>query len=107
MSENPTDPATGDVMAVPTQREIEDVIIDLLAEDGGVNPADLRRQLEGQGAGLPIDSLLAVEVLVRVELRFGVQLDANPATAEAMQSVSAFATAVRNAVLDLPSEAAQ
>ncbi|WP_436700671.1 acyl carrier protein [Nocardioides sp. BYT-33-1] len=83
------------------------MIIELLAEDGGVNPADLRRQLEEQGPGLPIDSLLAVEVLVRVEQRFGVQLDANPATAEAMQSVVAFAATVRSAIVALPSEAAQ
>lgn len=94
-------------MEIPTQHAIEDVIIELLAQDGGVNPADLRRQLEEQGPGLPIDSLLAVEVLVRVEQRFGVQLDANPATAEAMQSVAAFASTVRNAILAPPSEAAQ
>lgn len=94
-------------MEIPTQRAIEDVIIELLAQDGGVNPADLRRQLEEQGPGLPIDSLLAVEVLVRVEQRFGVQLDANPATAEAMQSVAEFASTVRSAILALPSEAAQ
>ena len=94
-------------MEVPTQRAIEDVIIELLAVDGGVNPADLRRQLEERGPGLPIDSLLAVEVLVRVEQRFGVQLDANPITAEAMQSVAAFAATVRGAILALPSEAAQ
>ncbi len=94
-------------MRIPTQHAIEDVIIELLAEDGGVNPADLRRQLEEQGPGLPIDSLLAVEVLVRVEQRFGVQLDANPATAEAMQSVVAFAATVRSAIVALPSEAAQ
>lgn len=94
-------------MEIPTQRVIEDVIIELLAQDGGVNPADLRQQLQEQGPGLPIDSLLAVEVLVRVEERFDVQLDANPATAEAMQSVAAFASAVRSAILELPSEAAQ
>ena len=94
-------------MVIPTQHAIEDVIVELLAEDGGVNPADLRRQLEEKGPGLPIDSLLAVEVLVRVEQRFGVQLDASPATAEAMQSVAAFASTVRSAILALPSEAAQ
>jgi acyl carrier protein len=94
-------------MEIPTQRAIEDVIVELLAQDGGVNPADLRRQLEEHGPGLPIDSLLAVEVLVRVEQRFGVQLDANPATAEAMQSVAAFAATVRHAILALPSAAAQ
>jgi len=94
-------------MSVLTQCEIEDVIIDLLAEDGGVNPADLRQELEEQGPGLPIDSLLAVEVLVRVEARFGVQLVADPSTAEAMQSVATFASTVRRAIADLPSQAAQ
>lgn len=94
-------------MAAPSQREIEDVIIDLLAEDGGVNPADLRHELEERGPSLPIDSLLAVEVLVRVEARFGVQLVADPTTAEAMQSVSAFAATILNAILELPGQAAQ
>lgn len=95
-------------MEIPTQRSIEDVIIELLAQDGGVNPADLRQQLQEQGPGLPIDSLLAVEVLVRVERRFGVQLDAsNPATAEAMQSVAAFASIVRSAIRVLSSETAR
>lgn len=87
-------------MAVPSQRDIEDVIIELLAEDGGTNPADLRAQLEEQGgASLPVDSLLAVEVLARVEVRFGVQLPNIQATADAMKSVAEFAAAIRSSVI--------
>lgn len=86
-------------MSPPSQREIEDVIIDLLAEDAGTSPDDLRALLEEQGAGLPMDSLLAVEVLARVEARFAVQLPTTQVTADALKSVAEFAMAVRTAIL--------
>jgi acyl carrier protein len=87
-------------MATPSQRDIEDVIVELLAEDEGTNPADLRARLEELGgARLPVDSLLAVEVLARVEDRFGVKLPTTQATADALKSVAEFAAAVRNAII--------
>lgn len=86
-------------MAVPSQREIEDVIIELLAEDAGVNPGDMRDQLAELEASLPVDSLLAVEVLARVEVKFGVQLPTSQATADAMKSVAEFAAAIRTAAI--------
>ncbi|MGL5825262.1 MAG: acyl carrier protein [Nocardioides sp.] len=85
-------------METPSQRDIEDVIVDLLAEDAGTSPADLRALLELEGPGLPVDSLLAVEVLVRVEARFGVQLPTTQVTADAMKSVAEFAKVVRTAI---------
>lgn len=87
-------------MAIPSQRQIEDVIIELLADDAGTNPADLRASLEELGgSSLPVDSLLAVEVLARVEARFGVTLPIDQATADALKSVADFAALVRSAIL--------
>ena len=62
-------------------REVEDIIVELLAEQAGRDPAELRRELQEEGEELPIDSLLAAEVVARVEERHGVSL---PATAEAV-----------------------
>ena len=76
------------------RREVEDVIIGLLAEDAGKNPADLREELADLGEWLPIDSLIAVEVLARVEERYQVRLSATPETAENLRSVSNFAQAI-------------
>jgi acyl carrier protein len=80
------------------RREIEDLIIGLLAEDAGANPADLREQLEDLGDWLPIDSLLAVEVLARVEEHYGVTFPTTPEAAKNLTSVTAFAEAILDAV---------
>jgi acyl carrier protein len=48
-------------------REVEDIIVELLAEQAGRDPAELRRELQEEGEELPIDSLLAAEVVARVE----------------------------------------
>lgn len=73
------------------QREIEDLIIELLAEEAGVSPAEMRAQLEEGGGDLPIDSVLAAEVVARVERRCGVELPATAETAQCLRSVRQFA----------------
>lgn len=76
------------------RREIEDVIVGLLAETAGTDADALRMELEDLGEWLPIDSLLAAEVLARVEEIYGVTF---PATSEAsanLRSVTAFAQAI-------------
>jgi acyl carrier protein len=80
--------------AVMDRREIEDLIIGLLAKDGGRDPEALREELDDLGELLPIDSVLAAEVLARVEAAYGVEF---PATAEAskhLRSVVNFADAI-------------
>ncbi len=79
-------------------REVEDIIVGLLAEQSGRDATELRRELEERGEGLPIDSLLAAEVLARVEERLGVSLPATAETAERLKSVTAFAEAVLDLV---------
>jgi acyl carrier protein len=77
-----------------TKEDIEWLIIDLLAKENGQAASDLREELTSNGEHLPIDSLLAAEVLARVEAYCGVELPATAETAKALRSVKAFAQAV-------------
>ncbi|MBV8992968.1 MAG: hypothetical protein JO287_04520 [Pseudonocardiales bacterium] len=76
------------------QQTVEDLIIDLLAENQGLEPEDLRAVLETRGENMPVDSVLAAEVLAAVEETCGVTLTPTQETAECMRSVRAFATAI-------------
>lgn len=73
---------------------VEEIILGFLAEDEGCSLEQLREELLGGGLEMPVDSLLAVEVLVRVQNATGVKLPATPDTALALQSVRGFALAV-------------
>lgn len=74
--------------------DIEEIILDYLAEDAGETALSLRAKLEQLGERMPVNSLLAVQVLVRVQRATGTVLPPTPATAVAMRSVRAFAEAV-------------
>lgn len=82
------------------RRELEDLIIELLAQDAGRSPADLRRELEDLGETLPIDSLLAAEVIARVEERLGVRYPATAESAKNLGSVTDFAQAILELIAD-------
>lgn len=77
-----------------TEEDIEWLIIELLAEDNGQDAADLLQELVAAGANLPVDSLLAAEVLARVQDRCEVELPTSAETAKALRSVKTFARAV-------------
>lgn len=79
--------------------EIVELILELLAEDAGRSVEELREELSAQGEMLPVDSLLAAEVLARVQERVGVELPATAETARALRSVRTFAAAVHDLVL--------
>lgn len=82
------------------QREVEDLIIDLLAQDAGRPPADVRRELEDLGESLPIDSLLAAEVIARIEDQLGIRYPATAESAKNLSSVTAFARAILDLIAD-------
>ncbi len=84
---------------LPTTREIEDVILTLLADEQGVDAARFIEDMRGRGAGLDVDSLMIVEVLVRIETTFGVSLPATAMTATVMRSVSGLARHLEGLVL--------
>jgi len=75
-------------------RDIEDLTIGLLAEEAKCSPDEMRQRLEEGGGDLPIDSILLVEVVVRVEDRCGVQLPTTLETARNLRSVRDFAVLV-------------
>ncbi|MBF6475271.1 MULTISPECIES: acyl carrier protein [Nocardia] len=77
-----------------TEEDVVDHIVELLAEDAGCDPGLLRVELLELGADMPIDSLLAVDILVRLQRATGVTLPATEETAAAMRSVRSFAHAV-------------
>ena len=81
-------------MAIPAVNDIVTVIIDLIAVDAHRDPAELRAELEALGEELPIDSLLAVEVLARVEEEFGVRVPPTVQTSRNFRSVRRFAQAI-------------
>jgi len=71
-----------------------EVIIQLLAETQGKPPVEVRATLEREGPQLPVDSLLIVEILARVEELCGCRIPANVSAARSMGSVYAFAQTV-------------
>lgn len=77
-----------------TKEDIEWLIIELLAEENEQDAAELLRELAAAGANLPVDSLLAAEVLARVQEKCQVELPTSAETAKALRSVKTFAQAV-------------
>lgn len=79
--------------------EIEELILELLAEEARRPVGELREELLERGEMMPVDSLLAAEVVARVQERVGVELPATAETARALRSVRTFAVAVHELVL--------
>lgn len=75
------------------QRSVEDVLIELLAEGECMTAEQLRVQLIAQGEELPIDSVLAAEIVAAVQDRFGIRLPTEGAGTY-LASVRAFAAQV-------------
>ncbi len=74
--------------------QIEDLIISLYAKNEDKDPITLRVELERDGGELPIDSLLAVEILVGVQEECGVELPTSVESAKNLKSVTSFAQAM-------------
>ena len=78
--------------------EIAEIVIGFLAAESGIPPPQLRADLEAAGPELPVDSLLVVEVLVKVEDACGVRLGINEEVARSTRSVMTFARAIHRAL---------
>jgi acyl carrier protein len=79
-------------------RDVEDFTIGLLAGEAKCSPDEMRKRLEEAGGDLPIDSILLVEVVVRVEKHYGVHLATTLETVFNLRSVRDFAVMVHNLV---------
>jgi acyl carrier protein len=77
-----------------SRREIENLIVALLAELQGQDPEALRSKLAIAGEEMPVDSLLIVEILVQVQEVYGVELPATAESAKNLASVTSFAQAI-------------
>lgn len=77
-----------------THTEVENLIIDLLAEREGTQPDSLRTQLEGAGAGMPIGSLKTVAIVVELEALLDIALSNDKETGNALRSVTRLAKVV-------------
>ncbi len=73
-----------------TWQTVADVVIALLAEDAGRTPDEVRGALAAAGDGWPIDSLLLVEILQRVEETFAMSAPETVEAARSFTSVKAF-----------------
>jgi acyl carrier protein len=73
---------------------VVDIVVELLAEERGRDAAELRAELVEAGPELPIDSLLIVEILTRIQDRCGVRIPADADAARSMRSLYAFAGTV-------------
>jgi acyl carrier protein len=80
-----------------TADQVVDVVIRLLAEERNEPEAETRASLEKAGPAMPIDSLLLVEILARVEEECGVRIPADADAARSMRSVRTFAETVVDA----------
>jgi len=96
-----TTPAGGALTTtIPTSEEITLLIIELLAELQERDPSEIQAELVDGGPELPIDSLLIVEILTRVEGHFGISIPADATAARSTRSVRAFTRTVLDAVIE-------
>lgn len=78
----------------PSLEDIVTVVVEFLAELQDRDPDGLRLELEEEGQELPVDSLLIVEILTRVEERYGISVPADEAAARSTRSVRTFAATI-------------
>ena len=81
-----------------TMDEIAEIVIELLAAQEGIPSDQLRARLEAGGPELPVDSLLVVEVLTKVEGACGLRIHVDAETARSTRSVMTFARTIHNAL---------
>ncbi len=75
------------------ERSVVDVLIELLAESQHTTSQELFQRLLAAGADLPIDSVLAAEIVASVEQQFGVRMPHDGAP-DYLRSVRAFAAQI-------------
>ncbi|WP_405940587.1 acyl carrier protein [Streptomyces sp. NBC_00207] len=74
------------------------MVVEFLAELQDRDPDELRMELEEAGEELPVDSILVVEILTRIEERYGISVPADEEAARSTRSVRTFAATVLNVI---------
>ncbi|GIH89891.1 phosphopantetheine-binding protein [Planobispora siamensis] len=80
--------------------EIVVLIMELLAQMQDRDPGELRIELEQTGEELPVDSLLMVEILTRIEARYGIAVSPNEQVARSTRAVYTFAATILEAITE-------
>jgi acyl carrier protein len=81
-------------MASLSVQAVVDIVIDFLAEHQDRPVQEVYQELAARGHDLPIDSVLIMEILARVEKHFGVRIPADAEAGRSLRSVWAFAETV-------------
>lgn len=79
-----------------TTEQITTLVIELLANLLHQDPVDLRRELEGNGALMPVDSLDMFDILQEFRARTGLTIPVKSLKRNTLRSVGAFADFVLN-----------
>ncbi|WGP10713.1 acyl carrier protein [Streptomyces sp. SH5] len=72
--------------------------MEFLAELQDRDPDELWMELEEAGEELPVDSILVVEILTRIEERYGISVPADEEAARSTRSVRTFASTILNVI---------
>ncbi|MFD8778492.1 acyl carrier protein [Streptomyces sp. NPDC057636] len=81
-------------MPSQTVQQIVDIVISFLAEHQDRAVEDVYEELAARGEELPVDSVLVMEILARVEEHFAVSVPADAEAGRSLRSVWAFAETV-------------
>ncbi|MEU2113852.1 acyl carrier protein [Streptomyces sp. NPDC019507] len=74
------------------------MVVEFLAELQDRDPDELRMELEDAGEELPVDSILVVEILTRIEERYGIGVPADEEAARSTRAVRTFAATILNVI---------
>lgn len=74
------------------------MVVEFLAELQDRDPDELWMELEEAGEELPVDSILVVEILTRIEERYGISVPADEEAARSTRSVRTFASTILNVI---------
>ena len=86
---------TAATKATPAERDVEDAILEALADAQSKGLEEVRAEFVSRGPSMPLDSLETVEIMVGLEERFGVRFPETPETCAAFQSVETLVRLVR------------
>ncbi|WP_328842854.1 acyl carrier protein [Streptomyces sp. NBC_00258] len=81
-------------MPLQSVQEIVDIVIEFLAEYQDRPLEEVYEELAARGQDLPVDSVLVMEILARVEEHFGISVPADAEAGRSLRSVWAFAETV-------------